>query len=68
VLCGKLVLGTYVATPQQAKVDFESKLPANHPALKRWDPFIREMQSLTSTALRPEFRPEATAQRTVTAG
>lgn len=53
----KLVLGTYVATPQQARIDFESNLTPNHPAIKRWDAFMKQMQSLTSTSLRPEFDP-----------
>lgn len=40
----KLVLGTYIANLKQARIDFTSKLPPNHPALERWDTFMSQME------------------------
>jgi len=42
----KLVIGTYVATPKEAKIEFASHFPPDHSALKRWDAFMSEMRNI----------------------
>jgi uncharacterized protein (TIGR00295 family) len=52
----KLVVGTYVATPDEAKIEFASKLPPTHPWLKRWDKFMAEMKQILGEPHHPLLR------------